>query len=164
MRYIKLENGVPVNYSIEQLFRDYPDAQIYKKSRMPNEQLLAKYNVYPLITEAMPDLNEDETVVESTPKFQDGEWHQTWTIRKLTKKELRNKIKGTGKSLTQISVSSATDVEPNEFLANKELQEKRYNICKSCESFTVLTTCRECNCIMPIKVKLTNATCPKGKW
>jgi hypothetical protein len=84
MKYIRLENNQPINYTIEQLLIDHPDAVIYKKTKMPNEQLLANYNVYPLITEAAPDINEDETAEESTPEFRDGEWHQTWRVKKLT--------------------------------------------------------------------------------
>jgi len=49
--------------------------------------------------------------------------------------------------------------------ASKELSEKRYDICKSCDELRGLTkTCKVCNCIMPIKVKLLNAECPLQKW
>lgn len=109
MRYIKLKNNIPVNYSIEQLFVDYPDAQIYKRSKMPNEQMLANYNVYPLITTPMPDFNSDETAVESTPEFREDEWHQTWTVRKLTQKEkekIQKQIEDTEKSRTQSSTTN----------------------------------------------------------
>jgi hypothetical protein len=50
------------------------------------------------------------------------------------------------------------------FFASKELQEQRENICKSCDSFTTLNTCKECGCIMPLKNKIKSATCPLGKW
>jgi hypothetical protein len=89
MRYIKLENNQPVDYSIEQLFTEYPDAVIYKKTQMPNEQLLANYGVYPLVTEPIPNLLEDETAEEGIPEFIYGEWHQTWTVRKLTEEEFQ---------------------------------------------------------------------------
>jgi hypothetical protein len=88
MRYINLENNQLIDYTIEQLLIDNSNAKIYKKTKMPNEQLIANYSVYPLITEAAPDTNEDETVEESTPEFRNGEWHQTWRVRKLTQKEI----------------------------------------------------------------------------
>jgi hypothetical protein len=162
MRYIKIENNSPVDYTIEQLFQDYPDAVIYKTSQMPNEQLLAQYNVYPLITEALPELQEDETAIESTPEFRHGEWHQTWRIRKLTESEIQEIIEGREHSLNTGNLDiSNTAIS---IFAIKELQEKRYNICKTCDSFTALKTCSKCGCIMPLKVKLANSKCPLEKW
>jgi hypothetical protein len=153
MRYIKLENNQPINYTIEQLLVDNPNAVIYKNSKMPNEELLSTYNVYPLITEALPNINEDEIAEESTPEFRDGEWHQTWAIRKLTDEEIKE-------------IVSAYNEIPyeNSFFTSKDMQEKRYEICKSCDSFTVLKTCRECGCIMALKIKIAEAKCPVDKW
>lgn len=43
--------------------------------------------------------------------------------------------------------------------------EQRLTICKSCEKFILPTNqCRECGCIMTMKTKLTNASCPLAKW
>ena len=162
MRYIKVENNQPKDYSIEQLLIDHPNAVIYKKTKMPNEELLANYNVYPLITEAQPNINEDETAEESTPEFRQGEWHQTWRIRKLTEAEIQEIIESRESSL------AADNIDDNEtvtgFIASKELQEQRYEICKSCDSFTALKTCRECGCIMPLKIKIASVRCPLEKW
>lgn len=93
MRYIKIENNSAVNYTIEQLFNDDPTAVIYAQSQMPDEQLLAKYNVYPLVTEPMPQLAEEETAEEGTPIFAQNEWHQTWITRPLTEEEIIDKLK-----------------------------------------------------------------------
>lgn len=161
MRYIKVENNTPTNYSLEQLFIDYPDAVIYKKSRMPNEELLANYNVYSLITESLPYLAEDEIAEESMPEFKQGEWHQTWKIRKLTELEIQEIIKNREILLEN---TIGTNEKSVNFLANKELQEQRYEICKGCEAFTMLKTCRKCGCIMPLKVKIASAACPLEKW
>jgi hypothetical protein len=49
-------------------------------------------------------------------------------------------------------------------IAKKEIAQERYNICKVCESFTAAKLCKECNCFMPVKVKLAHAWCPKTKW
>ena len=82
MTYIKLTNGIPENYTIEQLLIDFPSAIIYKKSKLPDEALLRQFNVYPLITVELPDLLDDETAEEGTPVFEHGLWKQTWQVRK----------------------------------------------------------------------------------
>ena len=49
--------------------------------------------------------------------------------------------------------------------ASKNLSEKRYSICKECPNLRAWTkTCKICNCIMPLKVKLIDSECPEGKW
>ena len=162
MRYIKVETNTPTDYLIEQLLIDYPDAVIYKKSQMPNEKLLAQYDVYPLITEPMPQLLEDETVEESTPEFRQGEWHQTWKIRKLSEEEIQEIIESRTSAVALDSID--TENEALGFFASKELQEQRYETCKGCDAFTALKTCRECGCIMPLKIKIADAACPLEKW
>lgn len=49
-------------------------------------------------------------------------------------------------------------------LAEDEDREARYAICKSCENFTSFKTCKECNCVMPVKVCWADSECPIGKW
>jgi hypothetical protein len=162
MRYIKLENNQPMEYTIEQLLTDYPNAKIYKKSKMPNEKLLAAFDVYPLITEAKPIVNQDETVEESIPNFRDGEWHQTWLVRKLTGEEIEEIIEMSVKPSDDTSTEN--DQDGKYFFATKELQEQRYTICNNCPAFTRLKTCKECGCIMPLKIKLSDSSCPLEKW
>jgi Family of unknown function (DUF6171) len=42
---------------------------------------------------------------------------------------------------------------------------ERMDICKSCEYFLKVTgQCKKCGCIMAMKTKLPNATCPLEKW
>jgi hypothetical protein len=42
---------------------------------------------------------------------------------------------------------------------------ERLDICKTCPFYNKIThQCSECGCIMNVKVKLANATCPIGKW
>jgi hypothetical protein len=157
VRHIKLENNIPVNYTLEQLFVDVPDAVIYLNSQMPHPNLLANYNVYPLVTTPQPILNEDETTEEGIPEFKDNEWHQTWVVRKLSIDEIQEIIDSR-------QYVSADIVTGNSFLADSEVQEARYDICKICPSFTLLKTCNECGCIIPLKVKMTSASCPLSKW
>jgi hypothetical protein len=146
MRYIKLQNGKPIKYTINQLFIDHPEATIYKISKLPDEQLLSNYSVYPLITTEPPHINNYETTEEGVPEFRDGEWYQTWAVRSLTQDE----VKALSKSMP--------------FLVNQKTENNRNEICKKCESFTLLKLCKECGCIMPLKSKLKDVVCPLNKW
>jgi hypothetical protein len=48
---------------------------------------------------------------------------------------------------------------------NKEEYYRRYSICKSCPKFdNLFKRCRECNCFMPAKCKLSNSACPDNHW
>ena len=162
MRHIKLENNVPINYTLEQLLIDVPDAVIYLNSQMPHPNLLVNYNIYPLVTTPQPILNEDETAEEGIPEFKDNEWHQTWVIRKMSEIEIQKIIDSKmGMSESNSAVENNIGVS---FLADSETQTNRYDICKDCSSFTILKTCKECGCIMPLKTRLANAVCPLGKW
>lgn len=161
MKYIKIEKQNIIDYSIEQLLSDHPDAVIYKNSKMPNEKLLSNYNVYPLITTQIPDLLEDEIAEEGIPEFYMGEWHQTWKIRKLTEEEIEQFIRDTPDITTENTTITDYSIS---FYAPAEIQEARYDICKSCPSFSILKTCKECGCIMPLKTKINGSNCPIGKW
>lgn len=63
------------------------------------------------------------------------------------------------------------EVRPWDFLnpkteyATEEQANSRYNICSWCPELISLThQCKKCGCIMNLKTKLKNATCPLGKW
>mgnify|MGYP006083763067 FL=1 len=160
LKYIKIENNQPINYTLEQLFIDFPNAIIYKKTKLPNEDLIKEFNVYPLITTQSPELQEDETAEEGIPVFKDNEWTQTWNIRKLTQEEVSDIIESHLIEVEELE----TDAVFSAFFVNTEVREARYDICKACTSFTALKTCNECHCIMPLKTKLRDVVCPLGKW
>ena len=43
--------------------------------------------------------------------------------------------------------------------------DKRMQICLGCEHLIKLThQCKKCGCLMNLKTKLKDATCPIGKW
>jgi len=43
--------------------------------------------------------------------------------------------------------------------------ERRYEICKGCDKFRPqVRQCKECGCVMPVKVRIADATCPFDKW
>lgn len=46
-----------------------------------------------------------------------------------------------------------------------EIRQERMSICKVCPEFIELTSqCKKCGCLMNQKTKLSNASCPLGKW
>jgi hypothetical protein len=46
-----------------------------------------------------------------------------------------------------------------------EVAKKRLDICYGCDRLIKSThQCKECGCIMNLKVKLPHASCPLGKW
>lgn len=46
-----------------------------------------------------------------------------------------------------------------------QIAEERMDICRSCDKYIALThQCTECGCIMNLKTKLPNASCPLNKW
>jgi hypothetical protein len=48
---------------------------------------------------------------------------------------------------------------------NDEIALSRYEICKLCPELIDLTKqCKQCGCIMTMKTKLINASCPLSKW
>lgn len=49
------------------------------------------------------------------------------------------------------------------FLSEKRIAKQRYSICVQCPEFSK-GICKQCGCIMKLKTKLANATCPLNKW
>lgn len=47
----------------------------------------------------------------------------------------------------------------------KAVAQQRYDICKSCEHFILVTNqCDLCKCFMKLKVKIKNSKCPADLW
>ena len=56
-------------------------------------------------------------------------------------------------------------VNPQTEWAEKELADKRYEICQGCPELLKITKqCKKCGCFMAAKTKLQAANCPIGKW
>ena len=48
---------------------------------------------------------------------------------------------------------------------SEEEASSRYALCLECPKLIKATRqCKECGCIMPLKVKIKTATCQLGKW
>ncbi|WP_211746656.1 DUF6171 family protein [Paenibacillus sp. Marseille-Q4541] len=51
--------------------------------------------------------------------------------------------------------------------AIQELYKERLAICRTCDGFKYGTTCKYCGCLIPLKAKVADATCPypfEPKW
>jgi len=48
-------------------------------------------------------------------------------------------------------------------LASTEVSDKRYNTCLSCDQFKA-GICLSCKCVMKLKTKIKQASCPLNKW
>ena len=56
-------------------------------------------------------------------------------------------------------------LNPNTPKATDEEAMARFNECTKCPELIKATTqCKQCGCIMKLKVKLKEAVCPIGKW
>ena len=50
-------------------------------------------------------------------------------------------------------------------MRDRDEAQKYHNICKQCKYYRSITDqCKICNCIMLLKTKLNNSTCPEFKW
>ena len=87
--YIKLNNGVPENYTIGQLRKDNPQTSF--PSQIP-ESLLNEYGVFKLETTPSPTVGFDKNVIEGTPELIDGVWEQTWVVTDATAEEHLQRI------------------------------------------------------------------------
>lgn len=48
---------------------------------------------------------------------------------------------------------------------DREVAQQRFDICKECDQLmTPGYVCRQCLCVMKIKVKMVNSSCPLEKW
>jgi hypothetical protein len=52
-----------------------------------------------------------------------------------------------------------------ELRAPEDVATSRLDICKACPEFIGITRqCKNCGCVMNLKVKLQDSGCPIGKW
>jgi hypothetical protein len=56
-------------------------------------------------------------------------------------------------------------IDPRVERVDKTESDRRYAVCQSCPRLIKATKqCRECGCVMPLKVTLKDAVCPLDKW
>lgn len=79
--YIKLVNGQPEKYSIEQLRLDNPNTSF---PDLPSNDLLALWNVYPYVILNQPEYDYLTQTAVAAPITQiNGVWTQAWVIENL---------------------------------------------------------------------------------
>jgi hypothetical protein len=82
--YIKLNNGVPENYTIGQLRKDNPQTSF--PSQIP-DSLLEEYGVFKVEPTQAPTAGFDKNVTEGQPELVDGVWKQVWVVTDATAEE-----------------------------------------------------------------------------
>jgi hypothetical protein len=50
------------------------------------------------------------------------------------------------------------------YVVSTDVRAQRIEICNDCDSLTLLKTCKQCGCVMPVKTWLVQASCPLEKW
>lgn len=75
--HIKLTDGQPQPYSVEQLRQDNP--QVSFPSTIP-ANTLAEYDVYEVVTTEQPTYNDNTHNVEPSIELVDGVWTQIWVL------------------------------------------------------------------------------------
>jgi len=83
MKYVKLTNGVPSEYSLNRLRVENPNVSF---PSTPSEASLVEYNVYPLVDGDKPAF---DIVTPGSIEEINGVWTQTYTGRNYTAEEIR---------------------------------------------------------------------------
>lgn len=84
--YIKLNNGVPENYSIGQLRKDNVSTSF---PRNITAEILAEYDVYAVTYAPMPDITSTQKLEQNeSPTLVDGSWVIQWNVLDKTAEEL----------------------------------------------------------------------------
>jgi hypothetical protein len=95
--YIKLVNGTPEVYSINQLFRDNPNTSFPK---VLSEELLAEWYIYPYTIRNQPIYDYlTQTVVTTDIELIDSYWTQGWLIENLPITTAENNIRSSRNNL-----------------------------------------------------------------
>jgi hypothetical protein len=122
--YIKAKNGVieQYPYSYNQLLADNPEVSFPSE---PTDQLLAEWDVYPVVLTPQPSCNPNtEYSVESTPIQKDGIWIQTWVIEQLSDEECKQNNKATASQLLYetdwTTIPDVIDPANDPYLINQE--------------------------------------------
>jgi len=88
--YIKLKDGKPEKYLVEQLRRDNPNTSFPKNL---SNDLLADWGVFPVITTTAPEFDLlTQYCKEVEPLEIAGKWTQVWQVANKDQKEIENSI------------------------------------------------------------------------
>jgi hypothetical protein len=85
MQYVKLIDGVPKTYTLNQLRADNPHVSFPKEIHPP---LLAEYGVFMQIGTDRPIVDTTlQYVTEGVPEYRNDLWYQTWVVTDFTDSE-----------------------------------------------------------------------------
>jgi len=87
--YIKLNNGVPENYTIGQLRKDNPQTSF--PSQIP-DSVLESHGVFKVEETEKPVVSFDKNVIEATPQLVNGVWKQVWLVSDATAEEKLERV------------------------------------------------------------------------
>jgi hypothetical protein len=79
-------------YSIGELRRDNPNTSF---PRNPSDELLADWNVFPVVDRPTPDHNTaTQTCTQINPTLENGEWIMTWQVSDASSDEIAARLEG----------------------------------------------------------------------
>lgn len=96
--FIKLTNGTPETYTIEQLRRDNPNISFPKD--IPAD-ILASYDVYPVKRIPAPQIDYNTHTHVQETSLVDGEWTQAWAVVELPLDQAETNIRAHRERLLQ---------------------------------------------------------------
>lgn len=64
----------------------------------------------------------------------------------------------------EIDMRTAPKSVMSNIIYDEKVLEKRWSLCSSCEFLNDDNRCEKCGCFMKVKHKLSQASCPVGKW
>jgi hypothetical protein len=89
--YIKITEGLPEAYSIEQLRRDNPQTSFPKT---PSEELLARWSVYRVQDAVTPGYDVRTHYLKASDFYQvEGEWRYHYSVEKLPQAQVEQTIR-----------------------------------------------------------------------
>jgi hypothetical protein len=91
MNYVKTSNQMVAKYpySIGDLRKDNRHISFPK---VVSGELLASYNVFPVSSSPIPEVDYTKVVREGAPKLVDGVWVQVWDISDATSEEIEQRL------------------------------------------------------------------------
>lgn len=55
-------------------------------------------------------------------------------------------------------------LNPAAYSHDKQQTLDRWRVCRDCDRLDAAFRCKECGCFMKAKVRLSDASCPMGRW
>ena len=110
MLYAKIINEVVTDYpySLAKLKAENPNTSFPKT---PTEELLAEYNVLPVVAVAQPAATLTQDPVEQTPQLINGQWTQAWAMVDVSAEEAARRQQAAQDETDNAAVKADTFVQ-----------------------------------------------------